>query len=73
MQIKAGSRKFRAAALLVMLAMMLIPAGVASGSVIGRCEAAFYLCIWERGYALPLGGDLYCLAGYAFCKAYIKN
>lgn len=73
MQIKSGSRKFRAAALLFMLGMLLIPAAVVSGGVIGRCEAAFYLCIWERGYALPLGGDLYCLTGYAFCKAYIQK
>ena len=39
---------------------------------LGKCEQAFADCMQGmHGIALGVGGHVYCMVGYAFCKKYI--
>ena len=61
------------AGLLIAGVLVGIPGFVSAGWEAGKCEAALILCHWEKNMFFPMWGDLYCLTGYAFCRAYIMS
>lgn len=59
--------------LMVLGMLAVFPSSLPAGLEPGKCEAALMLCHWEKGLGIPMWGDLICLTGYAFCRAYIMS